>query len=147
MERELLRAILANHPALREMEVDGTLFTEGLYRRVFEVIEPDWRGTPAGEPVPIRWQGETSSAPVGSEGGAPQDEVSLALLEISSDASPPGDPRPMVIRCRREALGREAASIRARMGRMASDDPRRDQLLEQFGQLERRRQELTGDLR
>ena len=147
MERELLRAILLNHPALREMKVDGTLFTEGLHRRIFEAIEADWRATPPGEPTPIRWQGGGSFPPDGEESGSLPEEARLALLEISSDLSSPGDPRPMVIRCRRESLGREAASIRARMGRLATDDPKRDELLEKLGQLERRRQELTGDIR
>ena len=145
MERELLRAILLNHPALREMEVDGTLFAEGPHRRVFESIEADWRATPPGEPTPIHWRGEAPSA--GAAGSADLPEEARLALEISSDQSDPGDPRPMVIRCRREALGREAASISAQIGRLAADDPRRDGLLERFGHLQRRRQELTGDLR
>ena len=57
VERELLKAVLANHPALRELDVDGTLFGEGLYRRVFEEIEADWRATPTGRPTPIAWRG------------------------------------------------------------------------------------------
>ncbi len=147
MERELLRAILLNQPALRELEVDSTLFADGLSRRIFEAIEADWRATPPPEPTPIDWGRSDASSPDAETRDGPGDEIRLALLAIASDQSAPGDPRLMVIRCRREALGREAASIRAQMGRMAADDPRQDELLERFGQLERRRQELTGDLR
>ncbi len=146
MERELLRAILRNHPALQELEVDGALFADGLHRRIFEAIEAAWRATPPGEPTPISWDPGTSRSDDG-KGTAMEGSVRLALIEIASDRSALGDPRPMVIRCRREALRRDAASIRAQMGRLAADDPRRDDLLQQFGKLERRRQELTGDLR
>ena len=150
MERELLRAILLNHPALRELDVDAALFADGPHRRIFESIEADWRSTPPGSPTPIRWQGGGTSESEGEVGapadGRVSDEVGVALMEIASDRSALGDPRQMVIRCRREALGRAAASIRAAMGRLAADDPVRDELLNRFGQLERRRQELTGDL-
>ena len=150
VERELLKVVLANHPALRELEVDNTLFGEGLYRRAFEEIEADWRATPIGSPTPILWReeessgGETTSPEVTSR--SPSDEVRQVLLAISTDRSEPGDPRPLVIRCRREALRRERDAIDARMRSLAADDPLRLRLLEQIGQLERRRQELTGDL-
>ena len=147
VERELLKAVLANHPALRELEVDGTLFAEGLYRRVFEEIEADWRATPTGRPTPIAWRGEDSSAgETGSETPSSPDEAHRELLAISADRLEPGDPRSLVIRCRRAALGREMEVLGARMRSLAADDPLRPQLLEQVVKLERRRQELTGDL-
>ncbi len=148
VERELLKAVLANHPALRELEVDTTLFGEGLYRRVFEEIEADWRAAPIGRPTPIAWRGEDSSGgETGSETPSSPDEVHRELLAISADRLEPGDPRPLVIRCRRAALGREIEGLGARMRSLAADDPLRPQLLEQVVKLERRRQELTGDLR
>ncbi|MCE2526537.1 MAG: DNA primase [Actinomycetia bacterium] len=143
-ERELLRAVLLNHPGLRELEVDSNLFCEGLYRRAFEAIEADWRATPLGRRTPIAWQQEEATEE--SRRRSPSDEVTMALLEISSDPSEPGDPRPMVIRCRREALGRERSMIDARMRALAADDPQRPRLLNQIVQLDRRRQELAGDL-
>ncbi len=144
VERELLRAVLFNHPALRELEVDRTLFSEGLYRRAFETIEADWRGTPPGRPTPIALGKKGNEEYPGRS--SPSDEVTMALLEISADTSEPGDPRPVVIRCRREALGRERSVIDARMRALAADDPDRPQLLKQIVQLDRRRQELAGDL-
>ena len=148
VERELLKAVLANHRALRELEVDSTLFGEGLYRRVFEEIEADWRAAPMGRPTPIAWRGENSSAgETGSETPPSPDAVHRELLAISADPLEPGDPRPLVIRCRRAALGREIDGLGARMRSLAADDPLRPQLLEQVVKLERRRQELTGDLR
>ena len=143
MERELLRVVLDNHPTLRELEVDSTLFAEGLYRRAFETIEAIWRETPLGTPTPISWQEDDPGV---SDKSAPPHDVTVALLQISADRSEPGDPRPMVIRCRREALGRERNMIDARMRALAVDDPRRPQLLQQIVQLDRRRQELAGDL-
>ena len=146
VERELLKAVLFNHPDLRELEVGGTLFAEGLYRRAFEEIEADWRATPLGQPTPISWrqeelsEGDEEQMPVASE------QVRRVLLEISLDKLEPGDPRPMVIRCRREALRRETDALGAQMRSFSPDDPRRPPLLKRFVQLERRRQELTGDL-
>ena len=145
MERELLKAVLANHPALRELEVDSTLFGQDLYRQVFQQVEADWRVTPIGQPTPIAWRGEGSSDE-SEEGGSP-DEVDRELLAISVDDLEPGDPRPLVIRCRRAALRREMDSIGAQMRSLAADDPQRPRLLAQVVELERRRQELTGDLR
>ena len=144
VERELLRAVLLNHPGLRELEVDSNLFCEGLYRQAFETIEADWRATPPGRRTPIAWQENRRRED--SHRTPPPDEVTMALLEISSDQSEPGDPRPMVIRCRRDALGRERNMIDARMRALAADDPRRPHLLKQIVQLDRRRQELAGDL-
>ena len=153
MERELLKAVLTNHPLLRELEVDNTLFGEGVYRRAFEEIEADWRATPIGRPTPITWReedlsgGEAGEAASSEVAGRPRsDEVRRALLVISTDHSEPGDPRPMVIRCRREALRREMEAVGAQMRSLATDDPLRPRLLKQVVQLERRRQELTGDL-
>lgn len=144
VERELLRAVLFNHPALRDLEVDGTLFADGLYRRAFEAVEADWRSAPVGKPTPFSLQeGEAGGA---TEQTAPPDEVIMALLEISADRSELGDPRPSVIRCRRAALGRERNMIDARMRALAPDDPLRPKLLKEIVHLERRRQELAGAL-
>ena len=146
VERELLKAVLFNHAGIQELEVDGALFAEGLYRRAFEEIEADWRATPPGQPTPISWrqeelsEGDEEQTPVASE------QVRRVLLEISLDKLGPGDSGPTVIRCRREALRREADALGAQMRSFSPDDPRRPPLLEQFVQLERRRQELTGDL-
>ena len=145
VERELLKAVLANHPALRDLEVDSTLFGRNLYRRAFQQVEADWRVTPIGQPTPIAWRGEVPSDEPGQDGN-PQ-EVGQELLAISAEGLEPGDPRPLVIRCRRAALRRETDAIEARMRSLASDDPRRPRLLAQVVELERRRQELTGDLR
>ncbi len=144
MERELLRAVLANHPALRELEVDSTLFGEGVYRRAFEAVEADWKETPPGRPTPINLPGSVSEADGG--GAGEHDDVTMALLQISAEQLEPGDPRPMVIRCRREALGRERTRIDAQMRALALDDPDRARLLQEIVQLDRRRQQLTGDL-
>ncbi|MDE0231458.1 MAG: DNA primase [bacterium] len=145
VERELLKAVLANHPALRELEVDSTLFGQDLYRQAFQQVESDWRVTPIGQPTPIAWRGEGSSDESEREGSP--GEVDRELLAISADDLEPGDPRPLVIRCRRAALRREMDSIGARMRSLAADDPQRPRLLAQVVELERRRQELTGDLR
>ncbi|MXX00911.1 MAG: DNA primase [Acidimicrobiia bacterium] len=145
VERELLKAVLANHPALRELEVDSTLFGQDLYRQAFQQVEADWRVTPIGRPTPIAWRGECS--PDESERQGAPDEVDRELLAISADGLEPGDPRPLVIRCRRAALRREMDAIGARMRSLAADDPQRTRLLAQVVELERRRQELTGDLR
>ena len=145
VERELLKAVLANHPALRDLEVDSTLFGQGLYRQAFQRVEADWRVTPTGQPTPIAWRGEGSSDE--SEQEDSPDEVDRELLAISADDLKPGDPRPLVIRCRRAALGREMDGLGARMRSLAADDPQRPRLLAQVVELERRRQELTGDLR
>ena len=145
VERELLKAVLANHPSLRELEVDSTLFGENLYRQVFQQVEADWRVTPIGQPTPITWKGKGGSDESGSE-GAP-DEVDRELLAISADGLEPGDPTPLVIRCRRAALRRQMDAIGARMRSLAADDPLRPRLLAEVVDLERRRQELTGDLR
>ncbi|MXY74465.1 MAG: DNA primase [Acidimicrobiia bacterium] len=145
VERELLKAVLANHPALRELEVDSTLFGQDLYRQAFQQVEADWRVTPIGRPTPIAWRGENS--PDESERQGAPDEVDRELLAISADGLEPGDPRPLVIRCRRAALRREMDAIGARMRSLAADDPQRTRLLAQVVELERRRQELTGDLR
>ena len=146
VERELLKAVLSNHPVLREVEVDETLFAKGPYRRIFQEIEADWRASPPGEPTPITWAVEEPSEDRSPEESPFPAEMRLTLLEIASEQSEPGDPRTMVIRCRQAALGREAAAIRSLMGSLARDDPMRDQLLGRLGQLESRRQELTGDL-
>ena len=146
VERELLKAVLSNHPDLRELKVDGALFAEGLYRTAFEEIEAVWRATPPGQPTPISWrpeelsEGDEEQTPVVSE------QVRRVLLEISSDKLESGDPRPIVIRCRRAALRRETDALGAQMGTLPLDDPGRSPLFERFMQLERRRQELTGDL-
>jgi len=145
VERELLKAVLSNHPALRELEVDSTLFGQGLYRQAFQAVEADWRVTPIGQLTPIAWRGEVSSEGPAPEG--PPDEVSQELLAISADGLEPGDPRPLVIRCRRAALRRETDAIEARMRSLAADDPQRPRLLARVVELERRRQKLTGDLR
>lgn len=145
VERELLKAVLANHPALRELEVDSTLFGQDLYRQAFQQVEADWRVAPIGQPTPIAWRGEGTSDDPGQEGSL--EEVDRELLAISADSLEPGDPRPLVIRCRRAALRREMDAIGARMRTLAADDPLRPRLLAQVVELERRRQELTGDLR
>ena len=145
VERELLKAVLANDPALREPEVDSTLFGQHLYRQAFQQVEADWRVTPIGQPTPIAWRGEDFSDDSEPEG--PPDEVDRELLAISAEDLRPGDPRPLVIRCRQAALRRETDAIEARMGSLAADDPLRPRLLAQVVELERRRQELTGDLR
>lgn len=145
VERELLKAVLANHPALRELEVDSTLFGQGLYRQAFQRVEAEWRVTPTGQPTPIAWREEGPSDESEQEGSP--GEVDRELLAISAEGSEPGDPRPLVIRCRGAALRREMDAIGARMRSLAADDPQRPRLLAQVVELERRRQELTGDLR
>ena len=144
-ERELLRAILSNHPYLRDLEIDRSLFTEGLYRQAFDEIEPVWRATPDGQVTPIPWQKE-EEAEGGSPGDFRQDEVKLELVRIAADGSDPGDPRPMVIMCRDAALVRETKATTAMMRSLAKNDPQRDRLLGKVWELQRRRQELTGEL-
>ena len=145
VERELLRAILFNHPRLRDLEIDRTLFAEGLYRRAFEEIEPAWRAAPDGQVTPIPWESE-EGVEGDLAGGSRQDEVRLELVSIAVDESDTGDPRPMVIMCRDAALVRETVATTAMMRSLAKDDPRRDQLLGRVWELQRRRQELAGEL-
>ena len=91
-ERELLRAILSNHPRLRDLEIDRTLFADGLYRRAFDEIEPVWRATPPGRVIPIRWEpGEEAEGE--SPGGSEQYRVRMELVRIALDESDTGDPR------------------------------------------------------
>ena len=144
-ERELLRAILINHPRLRDLEIDRTLFADGLYRRAFDEIEPVWRETPPGRVTPIRWEPE-EKAEGESPGGSEQDKVRMELVRIAVDESDTGDPRPMVIMCRDAALVRETNATTAMMRSLAKNDPRRDRLLGKVWELQRRRQELAGEL-
>lgn len=137
VERELLRAVILNHPTLRQLDIDSSLFGDGVYRRAFERIETDWRDTPPERPTPIVLRNSDNG------GSAPED---IALLELSDDQSAPGDPHAMVIRCKWAALGRQRDAVAARMRTLPPDDPRRSRLLHEIARLDRRRQELVTSL-
>jgi DNA primase len=144
-ERELLRAVLLNHPQLQELELDETLFAEGLYRQAFERVEPLWRAASPGQVTSLPGEGNEQGQEDASQASG-RDEISTELLAIALDQSEIGDPRPMVIVCRDAALAREADAVRARMRSLPRNDPMRDELLGKVGELERRRQELAEAL-
>ncbi len=132
-ERELLRLVCANHPALRDLDVDPDAFGVAEHRAAYELVAPAVEALPPGE-----------APDLGSLAAA--DEVGALLTELATDPRPLPDPAETARRVQVGALDRRIDALERRIARIDrnAEPEEHSASFRELVALQRTRKELGG---
>jgi DNA primase len=132
-ERELLRALLANHPDVRRLDVGASVFTDPALAAAFELLSAALADVPPGSPPDL-----------GSILGDDAGEQATMLRALALEETPLPDPREVVIKLQVGALERRIEDMRRDL---TTIDAASDEYSIRFAELialERERRQLVG---
>jgi DNA primase len=135
-EREVLRLVLANDPALRDVDLDPALFEDEAHRQAFDRLWPGIRELPPGAPPDL-----------GKLLGDDESEEGRLLRRLALEGRPMSDAKELINRLKVGVVERRIDKVR---NVLESMDPEKDaqeysERFEELIALERRRRELRSD--
>ncbi len=130
-EREVLRLLLANDPAIRDAELSADMFTRPDHRRAYELIAPALAGLRPGE-----------APDLGSLIGTDGSPLAAMLRSVALDRRPLPEVDPVMNRLKEGALQRRIDELRVELDELDPSDERYSDTFARLIALERQRREL-----
>jgi DNA primase len=126
LERELLRAVLADGTAARDAAIPPEVFRDETVRAAFERIAPLVADVAEGGAVPIP---------------SADDEAGGLLVELAMDGRPVSEPGVLLRRLRTQEIDEEIGELRDRLSRLDPSDQTYSTVFEELLRLQRTKRE------
>lgn len=132
-EQQLLRIVMANAPALRRMEIDGSLFADELHRSAFELVWPE-----------VNELGPGVAPDLGRIIGRGETAETQLLAELALVGSEPAPLEDLIKRLKVGALNRRIEELQRLLDGSGPSDRNHSDRLEELVALQQQKQRLRS---